>query len=127
MIPSPMNPMVCAMTPPSGWLCGRKPARELDFVPRAPQTSNTTATRGSRRNAANTSAPRLEHADGCQLGWRALERVGRQDEQIRALTRFETASNVRDARGERSPERVGLESSRGRDALLGAREQGVLI
>src|SRR5262249_62209194 len=60
-----------------------------------------------------------------QRGGRTVERVRRQDEQIRALTGFEAAGDGFDARGARSAERVGLERGGDRDCLLGRRDVAV--
>src|SRR5881628_1372464 len=125
MMPSPMNPMVCAMAPPTeDGYAGENP-REHWTLSRAPQRSNTRRAKGSRWIAPGTFHPRLENPDRRQLRRRARERVRRQDEQIRALTGFETPGDRVDARGARSAERVGLECFRDGHRLVGRRDVAI--
>src|SRR5436309_14158414 len=125
MMPSPMNPMVCAMAPPTeDGYAGENP-REHWTLSRAPQRSNTRRAKGSRWIAPDTFHPRLENPDRRQLRRRARERVRRQDEQIRALTGFETPGDRVDARGARSAERVGLECFRDGHRLVGRRDVAI--
>src|SRR5467141_2166585 len=122
MMPSPMNPMVCcAMTPPGVDRCAGENPRENWALPppRAPQTSNTSFAKRSRRIQPDTFYPRLENLNRRELRRRTFERVRGQDQQIRALTGFEAAGHRVDAGGARRAQRVGLERRGRGDRLLG--------